>query len=389
MSELMYVNAAKSFKNPKTGEIEDVRAKETARLKALKEQGFTIIGLEMTEPELAALCDRNIDPQHTDKREDQSCAKEIAEHAPAQLGWFKAKDLDKVVFVTNRVDVDSVAAFVLADRYLKGEKISYNDNVEAINTHDTAAGNVWQKPEGKTDEDRLQKAFDPESKTKALAASIQVFKVTPDNIKNVADFIDTGMVDDDIMASFRASQQAIIAKVKTKEIKVESLEGSGYVTVTSTERAATDVGYAFTPVVIAENPAMRAPDGHTYHKVSICQHAEGGYIDLTPVSIALNKIEIDEKIKAGILEKDCVEAQVAKCKEGNPRLNDIKALEKACSMLGGWGGSPTFLGSPAGCNCVADMSTIKKLVYANLTPEYKAKVTTNTGMAGSGKNLGD
>jgi len=338
MSELVYVNAAKVFKNPKTGEIEDIRAKEIARLKALKEQGFTIIGLEMTEPSLAELCDRNIDPQHTDKRADQSCAKEIAEHAPAQLGWFKSKDLDKIVFVTNRVDVDSVAAFVLADRYLKGEKISLNDSVEAINTHDTHLGDAWYGPKS------IEEAFDPENKTGALAASIQVFRVTPKNIDDVAGFIDTGIVEDSVMDNFRKSQQMIVDKVKSGEIKTEVVGGVAY--VESTDRAATNVGYSMAPVVVAVNPVMRAPDGHTCRKVSICQH-EAGYVDLKAVAAEL------------------------------------------ASKEAGWGGSPTFIGSPQNQDCETEMSDIKKLVFANLTPEYKAKVTANAGKAKSGKSIGD
>jgi len=340
MSELVYINAAKSFRNPKTGVVEDVRAKEIAHLKALKEQGLTIIGLEMTEPSLAELCERNIDPQHTDKRSDQSCAKEIAENAPAQLGWFKSKDLDKVVFVTNRVDVDCVAAFVLADRYLKGEKISCNDSIETINTHDTATRAPWGGPK-----EKIEDAFNPDDKAKALAASIQVFRVTPKNIADVAKFIDTGMVEDDVMDSFRKSQQAIIAKVKSGEIKTEVVGGIAY--VESTDRAATDVGYSMAPVVVAVNPQMRAPDGHTYRKVSICQHAEGGYADLKAVAAEL-------------------------------------ATREA-----GWGGSPTFIGSPQNQDCETAMSDIKKLVFANLTPEYKAKVTSNAGKAKSGKGIGD
>ena len=262
MSEFVYINPAKVFKNPKTGEVVDVRANEITRLQTLKAQGFTVIGLEMTVAELAEFCDRNIDPQHTDKRGDQSCAKEIAEKAPELLGWFKSKDLDKIVFVTNRVDVDSVAAYVLADRYLRGEKISLNENIEAINTHDTASGKPWQgaKP--------IEEAFNPDSKTGALASSIQVFKVTEDNINDVKDFIDSGYVRDAVMDKFRADQQRIIDKVKSGEIKTEVVGGVAY--VESSERAATDVGYSMAPVVVAENPVMRAPDGHTYRKISIC-----------------------------------------------------------------------------------------------------------------------
>ena len=333
MSKFIYVNPGKI--NPKTQE--NVREKEIAKLKELKEQGYTVIGLEMTIPELAELCSRNIDPQHTDKRGEQSCAKEIAEKAPELLGWFKSKDLDKIIFVTNRVDVDSVAAFVLADRYLKGEKIAMNENIEAINAHDTAAGKPWSGPVP------IEEAFDPNSKTGALAASIQVFNVTEDNIADVKGFIDSGEVRDSIMDSFRKSQQTIIGKVESGEIKTEVVGGIAY--VMSSDRAATNVGYSLAPVVVAENPVMRASDGHTYRKISICQHSEGGYVDLRAVG-----------------------AELAAREEG-------------------WGGNPSFIGSPQNQDCTISMSDIKKTVFANLTPEYKAKVTARGGKANDGKEI--
>ena len=333
MTQFMYINPA--MVNPKTKE--NVREAEMAKLKELKRQGFTIIGLEMTVSSLAELCDRNIDPQHTEGRANQSCAKEVAEKAPELLGWFKGKDLDKVVFVTNRVDVDAIAAYVLADRYLRGEKVSFNENVAAIDAHDTHLGAKWDGPKP------IEQAFDPESKTGALASSIKVFMVTPKNIEDVRTFIDTGNVDETIMDSCRKSQQGIIDKVKSGDIKTEVIGGVAY--VETTLPCATNVGYSFAPVVVATNPAMRNPDGTTYRKVSICQH-EAGYADLGAVKA------------------------------------ELAAREN------GWGGSPTFIGSPQGQDCATDISDIKKLVYANLMPEYKAKVTSRGchSNAGQGKD---
>ena len=106
---------------------------------------------------------------------------------------------------------------------------------------------------------------------------------------------------------------------------------------------ATNVGYSFAPVVVATNPAMRNPDGTTYRKVSICQH-ESGYADL------------------GTVKKE------------------LTARET------GWGGSPTFIGSPQGQDCTIELSDIKKLVYANLTPEYKSQVTSRSVNANEGKD---
>lgn len=332
-TELMYINPA--MKNPKTGE--NIREAEMAKIEELKKQGVTIIGLEMTVPQLAELCDRNIDPQHTEGKADQSCAKEVAEKAPELLGWFKRQDVGKVVFVTNRVDVDSIGAYVLADRYLNGEKVSLNENVAAIDAHDTHLGAKWEGPKP------IEQAFDPESKTGALAASIKVFMVTPKNIEDVKNFIDTGNVDETIMDSYRKSQQGIIDKVKSGDIKTEVVGGVAY--VETTLPCATNVGYSFAPVVVATNPAMRNPDGTTYRKVSICQH-EAGYVDLNAVADKLNEMEA------------------------------------------GWGGSPTFKGSKQGENCNIRPSDIKKLVFANLTSEYKSQVTSHGVNASAGKDMG-
>ena len=334
MTQFIYVNPA--MINPKTKE--NVREQEIAKLKALKDQGFSIIGLEMTVPALAELCDRNIDPQHTDGKADQSCVKEIAEKAPQHLGWFKSKDLDKVVFATNRVDLDALGAYVLADRYLRGEKISFNENVAAIDAHDTHSGAKWEGPKP------IEQAFDPESKTGALASSVKVFMVTPKNIEDIKNFIDTGHVDETIMDSYRKSQQGIIDKVKSGDIKTEVIGGVAY--VETTLPCATNVGYSFAPVVVATNPAMRNPDGTTYRKVSICQH-EAGYADLVTVK------------------------------------NELSAQEN------GWGGSPTFLGSPQGQDCTVELSEIKKLVYSNLTPEYKTQVTSYGAKTEAVKGLGE
>lgn len=324
MSEFMYINPA--IKNPKTGE--NVREAETAKLQALANDGKKIVGLEMTVADLAALCDKNIDPQHTDGNSAECCAKVVAENPEQLLAEYKGKD---VVFVTNRVDVDSIASFVLADRYLKGEAVKYNENLAQINKHDAFQGTKWNGPKP------IEQAFDPENKVAALASSTKVFMVTPKNIEDVATFIDTGKVDETIMNNYRTVQNGIIDKVKSGEIKTEVVGGVAY--VETTLPCATNVGYSLAPVVVAVNPAMKlGPQGEPFRKVSICQH-EASYADLNAVAEQLNQLE------------------------------------------SGWGGSPTFKGSKQGENCNIDLSDIKKIVYANLRPEYKKEITSKSAQA--------
>lgn len=311
---------------------------EKAKLSELKEQGFTLIGLEMTDKELASICERNIDPQHTDGAGDICCAKLIAEKAPELLGWFKKRDLDKVIFLTDRFDVDSVAAYVLADRYLKGEKVALNENIEAINTHDTAAGLPWDGPKP------IEKAFNPDNKTGALAASIKIFMLTEKNIADVKGFIDTGEVDEKIMESYQASQQAIIAKVKSGEIKAEVIGGVAY--VESSERAATDVGYALAPVVIAFNPEMPRADKTTYKKWTVAK-----------------KLSIDEN--------------TAEKNGAAPKYVDLNAVVAELAQIEqGWGGSYSLVASPKEQDSELDIHIVRQVVYSHLTAEYKAKVTS-------------
>ncbi len=330
MTQFLYVNPA--MKNPKTGE--NVREAEIAKLQALENAGKKIIGLEMTVPELVNICDKNIDPQHTEGKADECCAKNVAENADALLMDYRGQD---VVFVTNRVDLDSVAAYVMADRYLQGKATEYNGNLAQINDHDTHLGAKWEGPKP------IEQAFDPDNKAAALASSIKVFMVTPKNIEDVKNFIDTGKVEESVMNNYRTVQKGIIDRVKSGEIKTEVKGGIAY--VETTLPCATNVGYSMAPVVVAVNPAMKlGPQGEPFRKVSICQH-EAGYVDLNAVANKLNEMEA------------------------------------------GWGGSPTFKGSKQGENCNISLSDIKKTVYANLTPEYKAKVTENKNKTANGYSL--
>lgn len=199
-------------------------------------------------------------------------------------------------------------------------------------------GAKWEGPKP------IEQAFNPNNKVAALASSVKVFMVTPKNIEDVKTFIDTGKVDETVMNNYRTVQTGIIDRVKSGEIKAEVVGGVAY--VETTLPCATNVGYSMAPVVVATNPAMRNPDGTTYRKVSICQH-EAGYADLGAVK------------------------------------NELSAREA------GWGGSPTFVGSPQGQDCTIKLSDIKKLVYANLTPEYKSQITSRGVNTNKGKGMGE
>lgn len=321
MSNFIYVNPA--LINPKTKENQ--REIETQKLLKLKQEGYTLIGLEMTEPTLASLCDINIDPQHTDQKTSQSCVKEIFQNFEEIVAPLTPLEDKKIIFLTNRVDLDSIASYVVFNKLANKKTIS-TLSVKQINAHDTFKTLPWEK------EKNIEEAFNPFDKTKALASTIKPFMVTESNIKNVETFLDNGSVDENIMASYQASEQNIINKVKSKEINVSKKGGIAF--VETTLPCATDVGYCYAPIVIAINPQMRSADGYTYRKVSICQHEEG-YVDL-------------KSLKEILQEKEQ-----------------------------GWGGSPTFIGSPQGTSTNITKEELQKLVYKHLTKDYKQRLAQN------------
>ena len=178
MLNFIYVNPA--LINPKTKE--NIREQEIKKLSQLKEEGYTLIGLEMTVPELSKFCDLNIDPQHTDQKTQQSCVKEIClNHQELFAPLTPLKD-KKVIFLTNRVDLDSISSYIVANNIINNHDVTYNEFLKQINAHDTFQTLPWQKQKD------IEEGFDPNSSTKALASTIKPFMITQQNIEDVTTF---------------------------------------------------------------------------------------------------------------------------------------------------------------------------------------------------------
>jgi hypothetical protein len=94
--------------------------------------------------------------------------------------------------------------------------------------------------------------------------------------------------------------------------------------VESSLRAATSIGYAHAPIVIALNEQMPSQNG-SYRKFTICQYSNE-FIRMSNV------------------------------------VADLNALEP------GWGGSPTIIGSPQGDSSSLSIETVKEIVERHFRP---------------------
>lgn len=309
---------------------------EISRIDSLREQGFFIVGVEVTSPELARLCDINIDPQHTSGRPDQSAIKHCLESGayelsevidwgvPSRTGW---------AFVTVRSDLDAVGAIAILDHVSRiggvtegrpyadyaialsdTERERMNSRVESIHKQDTFSFGGWKPSE--------LSEIGGNSELGAIAIAISDFKTSLfERVRLMRQFLFTGEFDgqEEFHAKWKQSQLEITEAITSGETSV-SLVGNGNIAVVKSRlRSAMQIGYCHAPVVIAYNPKFRFPSGVTGLKFTIAQY-EAGHIDLGKVKASLNALEF------------------------------------------GWGGSPTIVGSPWGEPSVLEIEQVVEIV---------------------------
>ena len=299
-------------------------AAEQAKILALREQGYTIVGVEVTVPALAGLCHVNIDPQHGSEGDpSMSAIALIARH-----GIDLIPRSQKVAFATVRPDLDAFGGIALLWWELQApysvQQHSSNamrSRIQAIHLSDTFARGEWQPRELGTGEDSF---------LAAIARCVSDFKVPMrSRIEAVQRWLETGEEPSGYRQAYEREQGEILAAIASGETSVEASGDYGYpaqgrvCVVQSRLRAATSVGYTQAPIVMAVNPAFSMGGAPPTRKFTICQY-RAGYVDL-------------------------------------PAVRDELA-----SLEAGWGGSPTIIGSPQGLDCNLSLETVIEIVTKHL-----------------------
>lgn len=275
-----------------------------------------VLGIEVTVPALAARCSLgNIDPQH-DGSGSGLAAIEAAFGAP--------QPPDGATLVTVRPDLDAfgaMALFVIRTE-CREEVPGLLDRIEQIATSDKARTDVWPGPR-----DLRVATVEEEAKAAplaAVAAAVADFKVAPAyRVAIVQKWLLTGEEPAGYRDRYVAAQLEAARAYESGAATV--VVEDGIAVVTSTHRAATAVGYAHAPVVVAVNPEFRGNDGklppHT--KFTVCQYG-AGYVDLVAA------------------------------------LAELRALEP------GWGGSPSVIGSTQGESSPLSLEQVVEVAKAHL-----------------------
>jgi hypothetical protein len=285
------------------------------RISTWHKEGKKVIGFEVTVPQQAEMLDLNIDPQHTGGNSEMSCIMECFENPPS-------REREEVVYCTSRADLDSVGAMALSGLILDNRSYDAEDlrnivreRVGLVHQTDCFDHGEWSPKE------LFSQGYE-QPKLAAIARAVSDFKISLETrVQWMSDWL-IGINPEDVhpLAAYQAAYE------KEKEQVKNALEnGSTKVTtykdlvvVTSKLRAATSIGYAKSPVVIAFNPEMPARNG-SYKKFTVCQY-RAGYIDLAGAVKALNELEP------------------------------------------GWGGSPTIIGSPQEQDSSLTIDQVMKIV---------------------------
>ena len=326
---------------------------EQEKLRTLRREGYFVIGVEITIPDLAAGVDINIDPQHSGVKYWRSPSSNIPTQGDVSaIALISREGFDilrptvprewedqKVAFATVRPDLDAFGGIALLWWELQApysvQQHSSNamrSRIQAIHNSDTFSRGEWQPRELGTGED---------SYLAAIARCVCDFKVSMrDRIEHVQRWLETGEEPAGYRAAYERESGEILSAIASGETSVKDVSqviqgvkapivygGGDYhspiVVVQSRLRAATSVGYTQAPTVVALNPAFSMGGAPPTRKFTICQYRPG-YVDL-------------------------------------PAVRDELA-----SLEAGWGGSPTIIGSPQGLDCNLSLETVIEIVTKHL-----------------------
>lgn len=290
-----------------------------------------VLGIEVTVPALAVRCGLgNIDPQHS--------GGDVSRTAIEDACSFSLWDLEQktgggeVTLATVRSDLDAIGAMAVLS--LNNESTIPNlyemirVRVEMVAAADKFArgGYPGLRPLPSASKPWPEETATAESSRPlaAIAAAVMDFKVPiADRVATMKRWLVTGEEPAEYRSRVEAERLDMIRALESGAIKVEPATDGRIAVVVCTHRAATTVGYAVAPVVIALNPQFRFQGGDPHAKFTVCQF-QTGYVDLKAVVVEITNREP------------------------------------------GWGGSPTIIGSPQGHGSTLTVEEVTEVVANHL-----------------------
>jgi hypothetical protein len=299
-------------------------ASAKASLEKLKQDGYYVVGLEVTEPALQELVDVNIDPQHSgEKRTDTSAVDFSHKNFKSVLEKIK----EPIAFVTSKADLDSIGAMAIFTMALEGRtdelsSTGFAARVSLINKFDN-----YKLEEKRTDK-TLEQAIKDTRILGGIDTAVKDFKISVlERVKLIEEFLKTGEQPSKYVTEYDNTIEQIIQSCADGTTTIK-LHEKGFTVVESPYMKAFDMGYTQSPLVVACNKKFDPRNtGTTQVKVTIGQHPSAQLIDFSKLIKDLNAVE------PSYVEKE-----------------------------NQWGGSSTIFGSPVKTGTLLDLEQIIDMV---------------------------
>lgn len=264
---------------------------EIEYIKNLQNEGFFLVGIEITESDLNNLFHLIIDPQHDPINKSDITSIEYTFNNQENLYNILNK-FDKVLLCTIKPDMDSIGTMAIIDLMLKKNLRLDGDMIlrlKAIAKSDRHGRINWKNRR----EDYFHfDHYNIHGLPSGLAYMTSDHKIdTIQKVQNMKDYLLTGSFDtlnkytDNVIKNHKKS-------IKNTDISIIIPKKICF--VTSNYRGAVAYGYKFCSTVIAKNNNFIFGRNSTQiqgKKITIAQYEDNKYIDLISLKCELNKLE--------------------------------------------------------------------------------------------------
>jgi hypothetical protein len=264
---------------------------ESENLMDLQEQGYFILGVEITDPDLASLCHLSIDPQHTITQKSSITSIEYTFNYQEDI--LKIIDsFEKLLLVTIKPDVDSIGTMAIITMLINKKFFVDGDiilRLKAIAKSDRHGRQNWRKR--KEDYFRFDN-YNVYGLPSGLAYMTSDHKLsTKIKVDNMINYLIEGTFD-----GLEKYNDLVVKNLKksNKSTVINVLIPKKLCFVTSHHRGAISVGYRHCPVVIAKNEKFifgKLPNKIIGTKWTIAQYDDGDYINMDELKNQLSKLE--------------------------------------------------------------------------------------------------
>lgn len=263
---------------------------EIEYLQNLQKEEFFIIGIEITNSQLALHCNLNIDPQHDPLISVNMTCLEYIYNSREQL-IETTFIFTKIAFVVLKPDMDSIASIAMYELMLFGKFILNNDIVLRLKA--IAKSDRHGRLNYKHRNEDYFKFLDYNTYgiPVGLAAMTSDYKLElTDKIDNMKAYLLFG-----IFESLEKYNELTVRQLKKsiKNTNVDIILSNKLVFIKSNFRGAVAFGYKYAPVVIARNMTYNFglnAEKIIGKKITIAQYEEK-FIDLISLKNELNELE--------------------------------------------------------------------------------------------------